>query len=161
MLPESLVGKLNRIFTGFDQLATQLGIEKIKTIGDAYMAAAGLPEPRTDHADAIARFALAMLQVIAAENAADAATPFQLRIGIHTGAVVAGIIGSHKFIYDVWGDTVNIASRLESSGSPGRIHISDATERALAGRFAVEPRGAIELKGRGRAETFFLLGPAA
>jgi adenylate cyclase len=161
MTPESLVGKLNRIFSGFDQLAMQLGVEKIKTIGDAYMAVAGLPELRPDHAEAVAHFALRMLDVIAEENAADGATPFELRIGIHTGPVVAGIIGRHKFIYDVWGDTVNIASRMESSGSPGRIHISDTTQRALAGRFLVEPRGMIELKGRGRADAFFLVGPIA
>jgi adenylate cyclase len=161
MTPERLVDKLNRIFTGFDKLALQLGVEKIKTIGDAYMAVAGLPEERPDHAEAVARFAVGMLDVLAGENAADGAAPFQLRVGIHTGPVVAGIIGQHKFSYDVWGDTVNIASRMESSGSPGRIHVSDATQRALAGRFHLEPRGTIELKGRGSANTFFLLGPAA
>ena len=161
MTPERLVDRLNRIFTGFDALALRLGVEKIKTIGDAYMAVAGLPEPRPDHAEAIAHLAIGMLDVLAEESAADGATPFQLRIGIHTGPVVAGIIGQHKFIYDVWGDTVNIASRMESSGSPGRIHISDTTRSALAGRFQVEPRGAIELKGRGRADAFFLVGPVA
>jgi adenylate cyclase len=159
MTPHRLVEKLNRIFSGFDRLAVRFGVEKIKTIGDAYMAVAGLPEPRPDHALAIADFALGMLDVLAVENRADAAAPFQLRIGIHTGPVVAGIIGRHKFIYDVWGDTVNIASRMESSGSPGRIQISDTTEQALAGRFRVEPRGLVELKGRGPANTFFLVGP--
>ena len=160
MTPHRLVEKLNRIFSGFDRLAMKLGVEKIKTIGDAYMAVAGLPEPRPDHAATVAHFALGMLDVLAAENAADTAvSPFGLRIGIHTGPVVAGIIGEHKFIYDVWGDTVNIASRMESSGSPGRIHVSDATERALAGRFHLEPRGMIELKGRGPTQAFFLLGP--
>jgi class 3 adenylate cyclase len=161
MTPERLVGKLNRIFTGFDKLAMQFGVEKIKTIGDAYMAVAGLPAPRSDHAEAVAHFAIGMLDVIAEENAADRATPFELRIGIHTGPVVAGVIGQHKFIYDVWGDTVNIASRLESTGIPGRIHISEATQRSLAGRFHVEPRGLVELAGRGNATVFFLLGPVA
>jgi adenylate cyclase len=160
MTPERLVDKLNRIFTGFDRLSAKLGVEKIKTIGDSYMAVAGLPEPRPDHAEAVAHLAIGMLDVLAEENAADGGTPFQLRIGIHTGPVVAGIIGRHKFIYDVWGDTVNIASRMESSGSPGRIHISDTTQRSLAGRFNIEPRGLIELKGRGSANAFFLLGPA-
>ena len=108
------------------------------------MAVAGLPEPRPDHAEAVAHFALGMLDVLAEENAADRATPFELRIGIHTGPVVAGIIGRHKFIYDVWGDTVNIASRMESSGRPGRIHISDTTRagarRPLPGRAARRDR---------------------
>jgi class 3 adenylate cyclase len=161
MTPERLVGKLNRIFTGFDKLAMQFGVEKIKTIGDAYMAVAGLPEPRPDHAEAVAHFAVGMLDVIAEENATDSATPFELRVGIHTGPVVAGVIGRHKFIYDVWGDTVNIASRLESTGLPGRIHISEVTQRSLVGRFHVEPRGLVELAGRGSATAFFLLGPVA
>lgn len=160
MTPERLVGKLNRIFTGFDKLAMRFGVEKIKTIGDAYMAVGGLPAPRPDHAEAVARFAVGMLDVIAEENALDPATPFQIRVGIHTGPVVAGVIGQHKFIYDVWGDTVNIASRLESTGSPGRIQISEATQQSLAGRFDVEPRGLVELAGRGSAEAYFLLGLA-
>jgi adenylate cyclase len=159
MTPERLVGKLNRIFTGFDKLATEHGVEKIKTIGDAYMAVAGLPAPRTDHAEAVARFAIGMLGVIAEENARDGSTPFDIRVGIHTGPVVAGVIGRHKFIYDVWGDTVNVASRMESAGQPGRIHISDATQRALTGRFVVEPRGPVELEGWGRTNAYFLVGP--
>ena len=161
MTPERLVGKLNRIFSGFDKLAMQFGVEKIKTIGDAYMAVAGLPEPRPDHAEAVAHFAVGMLDVIAEENATDSATPFELRVGIHTGPVVAGVIGRHKFIYDVWGDTVNIASRLELTGLPGRIHISEVTQRSLVGRFHLEPRGLVELAGRGSATAFFLLGPIA
>ena len=161
MTPDRLVSKLNRIFTGFDGLAIEFGVEKIKTIGDAYMAVAGLPEPRPDHAEAMARFAHGMLEVLAVENAGDEATRFQIRIGIHTGPVVAGIIGRHKFIYDVWGDTVNIASRMESSGNPDCIHVSGATVRSLAGRFELRPRGLVELKGHGHAETFFLLGPIA
>ena len=109
----------------------------------------------------MAYFAMGMLDLLRKENETDPATAFQLRIGIHTGPVVAGIIGRHKFIYDVWGDTVNIASRMESSGSPDRIHITDTTHRALADRFEVEARGLIELKGRGLANSFFLVGPVA
>ncbi len=161
MTPERIVAKLNRIFSGFDELAVELGIEKIKTIGDAYMAVAGLPEPRPDHAEVMGYFAMGMLRVLREENESDPATPFQLRIGIHTGPVVAGIIGRHKFIYDVWGDTVNIASRMESSGAPDRIHISEATREAVAHRFDVEPRGVVELKGHGSANSFFLLEPMA
>jgi class 3 adenylate cyclase len=161
MTPERLVGKLNRIFSGFDKLAIEFGVEKIKTIGDAYMAVAGLPAARDDHAEAVVHFAIGMLDVIAEENAVDDATPFEIRVGIHTGPVVAGVIGRHKFIYDVWGNTVNVASRMESTGCPGRIHISDATERALRGRFAVEPRGIVELEGWGETNAFFLIGPAA
>ena len=160
MTPARLVDRLNRIFTGFDQLAMRLGVEKIKTIGDAYMAVGGLPEPRPDHAEAIAHLAIGMLEVVAGENHLHGAAPFEMRVGIHTGPVVAGVIGRHKFIYDVWGDTVNIASRMETTGSPGRIHISDATQRNLEGRFRFEPRGIVELKGRGSANAFFLLGPA-
>ena len=160
MTPARLVDRLNRIFTGFDQLAMRLGVEKIKTIGDAYMAVGGLPEPRPDHAEAIAHLAIGMLEVVAGENHLYGAAPFEMRVGIHSGPVVAGVIGRHKFIYDVWGDTVNIASRMETTGSPGRIHISDATQRNLAGRFRFESRGIVELKGRGSANAFFLLGPA-
>jgi len=160
MTPERLVDRLNDIVTSFDELAIRLGIEKIKTIGDAYMAVAGLPEPRDDHADAIARFAMAMIGALAENNQVDGAPAFQLRIGIHTGPVVAGIIGHHKFIYDVWGDTVNVASRLESSGIPGRIQISESTRHALSDRYRFESRGLVDLKGRGPTPSFFLLGPA-
>ena len=117
--PAVLVNNLNRIFSAFDELCRQLQIEKIKTIGDAYMAAAGVPLPRPDHAEVMADFALAMLAALERVNAA-AEVPFQMRIGIHTGPVVAGVIGSHRFLYDIWGDTVNLASRLESHGLPGR-----------------------------------------
>ncbi|MBN8994386.1 MAG: response regulator [Rhizobiales bacterium] len=159
MSPERLVDRLNDIVTAFDELALRLGVEKIKTIGDAYMAVAGLPEPRDDHADAIARFAMAMMAALEENNAVDGAPAFQLRVGIHTGPVVAGIIGHHKFIYDVWGDTVNVASRLESSSTPGRIQVSEPTRDALAGRYRFESRGLVDLKGRGPTPSFFLLGP--
>ena len=125
------------------------------------MAVAGLPEPRPDHAEAIAHFAMACSKFLPTRTRGTRPPGFKMRIGIHTGPVVAGIIGRHKFIYDVWGDTVNIASRMESSGNPDCIHVSGATVRSLAGRFELRPRGLVELKGHGHAETFFLLGPIA
>ncbi len=155
--PAVLVDSLNRIFSAFDDLCRRLGIEKIKTIGDAYMAAAGLPVPRPDHAEVIAEFALAMLDTLEAVNAT-IDVPFQIRIGIHTGPVVAGVIGSHRFLYDIWGEAVNLASRLESHGLPGRIHLSPQTSRMLAGRYELEPRGLINLRGIGKIRTAFLTG---
>ena len=155
--PAVLVNNLNGIFSAFDDLCRKLQIEKIKTIGDAYMAAAGLPVPRPDHAEVIADFALAMLVALERVNAT-AEVPFQMRIGIHTGPVVAGVIGSHRFLYDVWGDTVNLASRMESHGLPGRIHVSPQTSRILAGRYDLEPRGLISLRGIGKIKTSFLIG---
>jgi adenylate cyclase len=157
LTPAVLVDSLNRIFSAFDSLCRGLQIEKIKTIGDAYMAAAGLPLPRPDHAEVIADFALAMLNELEAVNATIAA-PFQIRIGIHTGSVVAGVIGSHRFLYDVWGDAVNLASRLESHSLPGRIHVSAQTGEMLAGRYELEPRGLINLRGIGKVRTSFLIG---
>ena len=154
--PGRLVDDLNRLFSAFDALTGALGVEKIKTIGDAYMAGAGLPEPRPDHVEAMAELALRMLEAVERLNR-EAGTAFQVRIGMHTGPVVAGIIGTHKFIYDVWGDTVNVASRLEGHGLPGRVHVSDEVRRAVGHRYGFEPRGAISLRGRGRMETFFLV----
>ncbi|HZA67216.1 MAG TPA: adenylate/guanylate cyclase domain-containing protein [Geminicoccaceae bacterium] len=155
--PAVLVNNLNRIFSAFDDLCRSLQIEKIKTIGDAYMAAAGVPMPRADHAEVIADFALAMLAALERVNAV-AEVPFQMRIGIHTGPVVAGVIGSHRFLYDIWGDTVNLASRLESHGLPGRIHVSPQTSRMLAGHYDLQARGLINLRGIGKVKTSFLTG---
>ena len=155
--PAVLVNNLNRIFSAFDELCRQLQIEKIKTIGDAYMAAAGVPLPRADHAEAMADFALAMLAALERVNAI-AEMQFQMRIGIHTGPVVAGVIGSHRFLYDIWGDTVNLASRLESHGLPGRIHVSLQTRQLLEGRYHLEARGLINLRGIGKVRTAFLTG---
>jgi class 3 adenylate cyclase len=121
------------------------------------MAAAGVPLPRADHAEVMADFALAMLAALERVNTA-AEVPFQMRIGIHTGPVVAGVIGSHRFLYDIWGDTVNLASRLESHGLPGRIHVSPQTRQLLEGRFDLEARGLINLRGIGKIRTAFLTG---
>ena len=146
---------LSKIFLAFDNLATEHGVEKIKTIGDAYMAAAGIPEAQSDHADRIAALAPRMLDAVSAIAEA-AELKVQARIGIHTGSITAGVIGTHKFVYDVWGDTVNTASRMESHSLPGRIQISAATQAALGDRFNLERRGMIEIKGKGMMETYFL-----
>ncbi|HJU19115.1 MAG TPA: adenylate/guanylate cyclase domain-containing protein [Stellaceae bacterium] len=154
------VALLNEMMRRFDALASRHGVEKIKTIGDAYMAVAGLPQPAPDHAARLARMALDMF----AESAAVAAqfgVAFRMRIGIASGPVMAGVIGTRKFSYDVWGDAVNLASRLESSGVPERVHVSAAARRAMAPSFACEPRGEIEIKGLGPTETWLLLDPRA
>jgi class 3 adenylate cyclase/HAMP domain-containing protein len=153
--PEELVTMLNELFSMFDRLAEQHGLEKIKTIGDAYMVVAGIPEPVADHAVAIAHMATDMMSGIAA-YAARTDNPLTIRCGIHSGSVVAGVIGEKKFIYDLWGDTVNIASRMESSGLPGRIQVSEATYHLLKGHFELEPRGEIEVKGKGKVTTYLL-----
>jgi len=146
---------LSKIFSTFDSLAAEHGVEKIKTIGDAYMVAAGIPEPQSDHADRIAALAPRMLEAVSAiAEATD--LKLQARIGVHTGPITAGVIGTHKFVYDVWGDTVNTASRMESHSLPGRIQVSAATRAALGDRFKLERRGIIEVKGKGMMETFFL-----
>ena len=121
------------------------------------MAAAGLPLPREDHAAAMAELALGMLDALERQNAT-VRRPFRARIGMHTGPVVAGIIGRHKFTYDVWGDTVNLAHRLEAQGVPGRIQVSAATRDALAEHYAFEPRGLVDIRGKGQVPTYLLLG---
>jgi adenylate cyclase len=146
---------LSRIFSAFDRLAVEHGVEKIKTIGDAYMAAAGVPEPQTDHVLRIATLAPRMLETVDA-IAKETGLKLQARIGIHTGPIVAGVIGTHKFVYDVWGDTVNTASRMESRSLAGQIQISAATRAALGDRFELEPRGTVDIKGKGMMETYFL-----
>ena len=150
-----VVGFLNLIFSEFDRLAERFGAEKIKTIGDAYMVAVGIPEPRADHAEICARLALAMREALEGIRA-DTGAPVRLRIGLHAGPAIAGVIGERKFAYDVWGSTVNIASRMESHGQPDRIHVSKTVAQRLDGKFMLSPRGPLEVKGAGLMETFFL-----
>jgi adenylate cyclase len=149
-----VVELLDRVFSAFDELADRHGLEKIKTIGDAYMVVGGLPEPRPDHAEAVAAMALEMLDAVRAMAQPD----LEIRIGIDTGPVIAGVIGRRKFSYDLWGDTVNTASRMESHGIPGRIQVTPAVEARLRSQFRFEPRGPIDVKGKGELETFFLIG---
>jgi class 3 adenylate cyclase len=155
--PQRVVGVLDEIFSTFDALAERHGLEKIKTIGDAYMVAAGLPEPRTDHAAAMADMALDMRAAFDA-LCEPMGLDLAIRIGMDSGPVIAGVIGRHKFIYDLWGDTVNTASRMESHGLPGRIQVSEATYDRLRGRYDFEERGEIEIKGKGRLRVYLLVG---
>ncbi|MBD2014763.1 PAS domain S-box protein [Microcoleus sp. FACHB-53] len=155
--PEKLVNLLNEIFSTFDQLAEQHGLEKIKTIGDAYMLAGGLPMIRLDHAEAVAQMALDMQREIA-HQAIQLSVPVQLRIGINTGPVVAGVIGIKKFIYDLWGDTVNTASRMESHGLPGCIQVTATTYHRCKEKFIFEERGVVPVKGKGDMLTYLLKG---
>ncbi|MGL5060190.1 MAG: adenylate/guanylate cyclase domain-containing protein, partial [Microcoleus sp.] len=152
-----LVYLLNEIFSTFDRLTEKHGLEKIKTIGDAYMVAAGIPTPRADGAEAIAEMALDMLSAIKELNV-KLGTKFDLRIGINSGPVVAGVIGTKKFIYDLWGNAVNTASRMESHGIPGRIQVSIYTYQLLEDIYDFENRGAIEIKGKGAMHTYLLRG---
>mgnify|MGYP005848467253 CR=1 FL=1 len=152
-----LVDLLNKIFSQFDHLSEKHGLEKIKTIGDAYMVVGGLPMPRPDHAEAIAEMALDMQDAIARFQRNDG-NPFCLRIGINTGPVVAGVIGTKKFTYDLWGDTVNVASRMESQGVAGRIQITDTTFEHLKDKYIFEPRGVTPIKGKGEMMTYWLIG---
>ena len=155
---EVLVDVLNDIFTRFDTIADRRGLEKIKTIGDSYMAAAGLPLPVADHTERAAHMALDMIEAMDRFNEAGL-YKLTIRVGMCTGAVVAGVIGKRKFLYDLWGDVVNTASRMESQGVSGRIQITDSTQRRLSsGPFNLEKRGAIEVKGKGEMDTWFLNG---
>ncbi len=157
MRPLELLNLLNEIFSVFDQLAEKHGVEKIKTIGDAYMVAGGLPIPKDNHVEAIAQMALDMQQAIHNFQAQQGKS-FQIRIGINTGPVVAGVIGIKKFSYDLWGDAVNVASRMESSGVPGRIQVTAATKERLQDKYLFEERGAIAVKGKGKMITYWLIG---
>jgi len=153
MVPEDIVRLLNEVFSRFDELAADHGLEKIKTIGDAYMVASGLLERSEHHADELARMALDM------QRETQRFGSLRLRIGIDIGPVVAGVIGRSKFIYDLWGDTVNTASRMESHGIPGTIQVTERAHAHLAPSFDLEERGSIEIKGKGPLRTYFLIGP--
>jgi adenylate cyclase len=155
--PAEMVGVLDHLFSHFDVLAERYGLEKIKTIGDCYMVAAGVPAPRPDHARALALMALDMQ---AAMRSVDEIRHFglELRVGINSGPVVAGVIGRKRFLYDLWGDAVNTASRMESHGTSGRIQITRATKELLDDEFVCEPRGTIPVKGKGEMEAWYLAG---
>jgi class 3 adenylate cyclase len=154
--PEKVVRVLDDLFTAFDRQAERLGLEKIKTIGDAYTVVGGLPEPRPDHAQAVAEMALALRDEVV-HHLDPAGRPLALRIGIDTGPVVAGVIGRRKFSYDLWGDTVNVASRMESTGTAGCIQVTDRAYRRLRGCYRFERRGPVQVKGKGVLDTWFLV----
>ena len=153
-----MVGILDRLFSQFDVLVERYGLEKIKTIGDCYMAAAGVPTPCPEHARQAALLALKMREVLAS-SAMDESPGLELRIGINSGPVVAGVIGTKRFLYDLWGDAVNTASRMESHGTPGEIQITRATYELLNDEFVCTPRGTIPVKGKAPMETWFLVAP--
>ena len=155
--PEEVVSILNKVFRAFDELAEKHGLEKIKTIGDAYMVAAGMPDPCSDPAHRIAEMALDMQQAVAALSD-EIPQGLSIRIGLHAGPAVAGVIGNRKPFYDVWGETVNTASRMESHAEPGRIQVSGAAREELLGDYAFEERGTVEVKGMGSVETWWLTG---
>ena len=150
--PAATAALLNRVFTRFDALCHEHGVEKIKTIGDGYMVACGVPVPEPDHALRVIAFARAALEAITAEPG------LQLRVGVHSGPLVAGVLGLHKFSYDLWGDTANLASRMESGGLEGCIQVSEAVREALGDRFVFEARGRVPVKGKGELPVWLLLG---
>ena len=154
--PAVLVTELDELFRGFDAICEATGVEKIKTVGDAYLAVGGLVDGSSEARAAIAETALQMRSLV--ETHSHEHAKWQIRIGIHAGPVIAGVVGASKFAYDVWGDTVNVASRLESTSEPNRIHVSGAVADRLRDAYDLEPRGMVDLKGKGRLETFFLEG---
>lgn len=155
--PTELVKSLNQIFSAFDQLVEKFGLEKIKTIGDEYMVAGGLPLPQPNHVEVMAEMALAMQQVVQ-QFKSDLGDPFQLRIGIHSGPVVAGVIGRKKFTYDLWGETVNLASRLQTQGLANHIQVSPAVYEHLHRKYWLESRGTVLIRGYGELPTYWLKG---
>jgi class 3 adenylate cyclase len=155
--PSEIVEMLNGLFSRFDKVANELGIEKIKTIGDCYMGVCGLPAPCSDHAKRMARLALQMLEATQ-DYGRKKGLNLQMRIGLNSGPVIAGVIGTSKFIYDLWGDTVNLASRMESTGVPDQIQVTRSVYERLKSGFVFESRGPIQVKGKGQIETWFLRG---
>jgi class 3 adenylate cyclase len=155
--PEKLIDVLNHIFSIFDVITTTYSLEKIKTIGDAYMVVGGLPGSTDHYEEDMANFAIDLIDTIHSMEF-DVPKKLDVRVGFHFGRAIAGVIGIDKYAYDIWGDTVNIASRMESHGSPGRIHVSQSAYEVLKGRFLFEPRGTIQVKGKGEMETYFLNG---
>jgi class 3 adenylate cyclase/HAMP domain-containing protein len=157
MPADRMVAELNEIFAAFDAITERCGVEKIKTIGDAYMAAAGLPQPCTDHGERCVTAGLAMIDYLAERNTR-AAFKWSLRVGVHSGPVVAGVVGDRKYAFDIWGDTVNIASRLESAGAVGRVNVSAYTFDLVRRHYAGEYRGKVEVKGKGGIDMYFITG---
>ena len=157
MTPEEMIGLLNDIYSHFDGLVDKYRLEKIRTIGDNYMVVSGVPTPRADHAQALAKMALDMLKFTESLPVQNG-TQINFRIGVNSGPLVAGVIGKTKFHYDVWGDSVNTASRMESHGVPGKIQATMDTYRILKDEFIFEPRGILDVKGKGNMETWFLVG---
>jgi PAS domain S-box-containing protein len=157
---EVVVDQLNKIVHVFDGLAEKHGVEKIKTIGDCYMLAGGVPNQQDDHALRVANAAIEMLSELAKLNRAQGQS-FQIRVGIHSGPLVAGVIGTKKYVYDIWGDTVNTASRMQSTGVPGEIQVSDSTHALLGDRYRFEDRGLVAVKGKGEVRAYLLKGPAS
>lgn len=155
LAPSEVINMLNEVFVAFDAMVTERGLEKIKTIGDAYMVAAGVPVRRDDHARAICDLALAMRDHVASQDFAG--HKLTMRIGIASGPVMAGIIGRQRFSYDLWGDTVNLASRMETTGTPERIQITSITCDLVTPWFVCEERGIVEVKGKGPMQTCYLI----
>jgi guanylate cyclase len=157
MAPERLVALLSDVFSVFDEISAKYGLEKIKIIGDCYMIAAGVPEPRDDHARVLAQLALDLRDAISVRTFGGQTLEF--RIGIHSGPVVAGVIGKSKIAYDLYGDTVNLASRMESHGTPNAIQVTEQTYREIRDHFLLESRGEVAVKGKGNLRTWYLLSP--
>ncbi|MCI5224051.1 MAG: adenylate/guanylate cyclase domain-containing protein [Candidatus Electrothrix sp. AR4] len=155
--PAVIVKMLNQIFSNFDKISKKYGAEKIKTIGDAYMLAAGIPKAQINHCNIVAHCALEMIKAVKSFPDPNG-NLIQIRIGIHTGPAIAGVIGTHKFSYDLWGDTVNTASRMESHGNAGKIQVTSELAKMLEKKFVLEPRNEIEVKGKGKMQTFWLIG---
>jgi adenylate cyclase len=158
--PDMLVAFLNDVFTRIDGLVERHGLEKIKTTGDAYMVVSGVPEPRSDHAEALAHLALAMREALSG-LADPKGRAVLFRMGMASGPLVAGVVGTRKFFYDVWGDAVNTASRMESTGETGKIQVAPEAYELLKDRFDFEERGLIEVRGKGQMRTWYLVGRKA